>query len=90
VRTVDNSGQADSVEKTQLNVAFGYLAVLLGYLALSSSVRQLISSKSSGQGLRNLIGSIQEFIAHHRTLDQRAEVTLRLQDLVNGLERSFR
>ena len=85
--TDTNPSKADSVEKTQLNVAFGYLAVLLGYLSLADSVRNWLLDQSRGNGLSCLIGSVREFIAHHRTLDHRAEVTVRLEDLADRLEK---
>ena len=34
------TNQADSMEKTQLNVAFGYLSTLLGYLCLYPPIRE--------------------------------------------------
>ncbi|GAP87655.2 putative rheb small monomeric gtpase protein [Rosellinia necatrix] len=37
------TGEADSMEKTHLNVAFGYLSVLLGYLALHEPVEDAMT-----------------------------------------------
>jgi hypothetical protein len=79
------------VEKTQLNVAFGYLAVLLGYLSLSIPVYERFSAKNFGKGLECLVASIKEFIALHKTLDRKAdtkELTLRLQNLVDTIDRA--
>jgi len=53
------------VEKIQLNIAFGYLSVLLGYLCLFQPVRLQVES-SFGNGLDVLVSSIQEFAIYHR------------------------
>lgn len=77
------------MEKTRLNVAFGYLSVLLGYLSLSEAVQRRFSAKNADKGLQSLIESIRVFIALHKTLDKKsdtAEVTVRLEGLVDALE----
>ncbi|KAK5630710.1 hypothetical protein RRF57_006425 [Xylaria bambusicola] len=69
---IDNhrrTGEADSMEKTHLNVAFGYLSVLLGYLALHKPVRQKLKSSHSAKSIGPLIGSIREFIAHYEQVE---------------------
>ncbi|KAI0398233.1 hypothetical protein F5Y17DRAFT_411522 [Xylariaceae sp. FL0594] len=63
------TGEADSMEKTHLNVALGYLAVLLGYLALYGPVRQKFVRKHSARSIGPLIGSIREFIAHYEQVE---------------------
>ncbi|KPM34388.1 hypothetical protein AK830_g12177 [Neonectria ditissima] len=57
-----STSEADSVEKSQLSVAVGYLAVLLGYLSLVGSVRRRLAELTGGEGVSGLIGSILEFI----------------------------
>jgi len=57
------------MEKTHLNVAFGYLSVLLGYLALYGPVRQKFISKHAARSIGPLIGSIREFIAHYEQVE---------------------
>jgi len=84
--------QADSVEKSQLNVAFGYLSVLLGYLCLYEPIRKRFVELHPG-GLSPLLSSIREFIAYHKVADYAAEAaqaesssfTGRLQSLVDQL-----
>jgi len=89
------SSQADSVEKSQLNVAFGYLSVLLGYLCLYEPIRERFAGLHPG-GLAPLRDSIREFIAYHKAADYAAEETRteassfigRLQILVDQLRRA--
>ncbi|KAL7625463.1 hypothetical protein AAE478_004683 [Parahypoxylon ruwenzoriense] len=91
------TAEADSMETSHLNVAFGYLSVLLGYLALYPPVRQKIRSSHSAKSIGPLLDSIREFIIHHRKVEQSADesedgsrshssYTERLQDLVHQLE----
>jgi hypothetical protein len=61
-----NYGQADSMEKTQLNVALGYLSVLLGYLCLSDSIRDRFVLVHPKKNTQPLLDSINEFILFHR------------------------
>ncbi|KAI1429475.1 wings apart-like protein regulation of heterochromatin-domain-containing protein [Xylaria sp. FL1777] len=88
------TGEADSMEKTHLNVAFGYLSVLLGYLALHKPVRQKLISNHSAKSIGPLIGSIREFIAHYEQVESESDdgdrphgsFAERLQELVQQLE----
>ncbi|KXH48835.1 hypothetical protein CSIM01_12496 [Colletotrichum simmondsii] len=80
----DSAGTADSVEKTSVAVAHGYLAILLGYLSLGSQIRRRLEEKSHGRGTKYLLDSIQEFMALHQKLDT-DELTTSLQNLVNEL-----
>ncbi|KAJ8130435.1 hypothetical protein O1611_g3194 [Lasiodiplodia mahajangana] len=63
------TSEADSMEKTHLNVAFGYLSVLLGYLGLHKPIRQKLKSSHSARSIGPLIGSIREFIAHYEQVE---------------------
>ncbi|KAJ2993933.1 hypothetical protein NUW58_g1694 [Xylaria curta] len=91
------TGEADSMEKTHLNVAFGYLSVLLGYLSLHGPVRQKLISGHSAKSIGPLIGSIREFIAHYEQVENamgesddddrhHGSYAERLQELVQQLE----
>ncbi|KAH8664331.1 hypothetical protein BX600DRAFT_298798 [Xylariales sp. PMI_506] len=92
------TSEADSEAKSQMNVAFGYLSVLLGYLALYPPVRHSFKTSHSAKSLGPLIDSIGEFIQHHRAMeaslldagvdDPRAHggYTERLQALCDQLE----
>ena len=87
--------QAESLEESQKNVAFGYLSVLLGYLSLLPDISRRIRYQQPQQTLGPLLASIEEFIGHHRTVDKLAAdgaihnpqsgLTERLESLVNKL-----
>lgn len=85
------------METSHLNVAFGYLSVLLGYLALHPPVRQKIRSSHSAKSVGPLLDSLREFITHYGKVEQSADESddgsrghgsymERLQDLVQQLE----
>ncbi|KAF9770040.1 hypothetical protein IL306_012449 [Fusarium sp. DS 682] len=76
--------EADSVEKSRLSVAFGYLSVLLGYLSLEDAARQRLKEQAGSKGLTGLIGSIKEFIGMYRSVDNKVT---ELEGLVNELQR---
>ncbi|KAF4333612.1 wings apart [Fusarium beomiforme] len=76
--------EADSVEKSKLSVAFGYLSVLLGYLSLEDAARQRLKEQAGSKGLPGLIGSIKEFIGMYRSVDNKVT---ELEGLVNELQR---
>ncbi|KAI0840186.1 hypothetical protein F5Y06DRAFT_250534 [Hypoxylon sp. FL0890] len=90
------TAEADSMETSHLNVAFGYLTVLLGYLSLHAPVRQKIRSNHSARSIGPLLDSLREFITHHRKVEQSADEdddgsrahssSERLEDLVRQLE----
>ncbi|ROV91410.1 hypothetical protein VSDG_07203 [Cytospora chrysosperma] len=92
------TSEADSVEKSQLNVAFGYLSLLLGYMSLYEPVRQRFNSMHKAGNLVPLLDSIREFIAYHRMTDDAiaqtgegqaplySSFTTKLQGLVERLE----
>ncbi|KAK2754442.1 rheb small monomeric gtpase [Colletotrichum kahawae] len=85
----ESAVMADSVEKTSVAVAHGYLAILLGYLCLGSKVRRRLEEKSQGRGIKYLLDSIQEFMALHAKVDT-DELTTSLQNLVNELRQKGR
>ena len=61
--------QVDSVEDSHLNVTFGYLAVLLGYIALSRPLSKVMRAGLPGATYASLIAAIDEFICHHKQVD---------------------
>ncbi|KAF6840794.1 rheb small monomeric gtpase [Colletotrichum musicola] len=77
---------ADSVEKTSVAVAHGYLAILLGYLSLSAQVRRRLEEKSNGMGTKYLLDSIYGFMTLNAKINT-DESTASLQNLVNELRR---
>jgi len=62
--------QADSVEESQKNVAFGYLSVLLGYFCLLPELSDRIVTLQPRKTIRPLVASIEEFIMHHKAADE--------------------
>ncbi|KAI9746438.1 MAG: hypothetical protein M1818_000151 [Claussenomyces sp. TS43310] len=96
---LDNLGrvsEADSVEDSHRNVAFGYLSVLLGFLCLSSDIQKRVRRQLGTASLQPLTASIEEFISHHKRVDDLFEydadgfnpqvgLTERLQRMVTKL-----
>ncbi|KNG48345.1 hypothetical protein DDE82_007884 [Stemphylium lycopersici] len=68
----ERASQAKSVEESHSGVAIGYLAVLLGNLCLSDSVRSQICMLLPDQQLTMLIDSIKEFVRVHEHVDRKA------------------
>ncbi|KAK8001809.1 hypothetical protein PG991_014031 [Apiospora marii] len=73
-----STAEADSDAKSQLNVAFGYLAVLLGYLSLLKPFRAAFRASHSKKSMKPLLDSIREFVAHHKVMEAA------LKDAVEG------
>ncbi|KAK8041159.1 hypothetical protein PG994_014166 [Apiospora phragmitis] len=73
-----STAEADSDAKSQLNVAFGYLAVLLGYLSLLKPFRVAFRASHSKKNMRPLLDSIREFVVHHKVMEAA------LKDAVEG------
>lgn len=82
------------MEKTQLNVALGYLSVLLGYLSLTASIKERFVLVHPKKNMQPLLDSINEFITFHRKVaeaqgnegvKQESGSLTRLQDLANQL-----
>ncbi|KAK4137595.1 hypothetical protein BT67DRAFT_453863 [Trichocladium antarcticum] len=68
------TADADSMEETQLNVALGYLSVLLGYLCLRDSIRERLVLVHPRKSMQPLVDSISEFIAfHHKVAEAEGE-----------------
>lgn len=86
-----------SEREASLNVAFGYLSVLLSYLCLNKTVRFMVSSQLQGGSLKQLLDAVQEFLHYHREIDAnihqdkegvdvQADFIDRLQRLIDGLK----
>lgn len=86
-----------SEREASLNVAFGYLSVLLSYLCLNKTVRFMVSSQLQGGSLKQLLDAVQEFLHYHREIDAaihqdeegfdvKAGFIDRLQRLIDGLK----
>ena len=84
------------MEKTSLNVAFGYLAILLGHLCLHQPIRERFMLIYGKRNLEPLLESIRIFITLHRVTlaameddsSQKGDSNAadRLQSLVDQLE----
>ena len=80
------------MEESHTNVAFGYLAVLLGDLCQEDHIRYKARAKLPNCSLKPLLSAVEEFVAHHRVVDSQqdepvqpdpqAEFTTRLQGVV--------
>ncbi len=62
--------QVYSEEETNLNVAFGYLSVLLGFFCLNRKVRAWVSSQLQEGSLKPLVGALEEFLQYYRKAGQ--------------------
>ncbi|CAG8948777.1 hypothetical protein HYFRA_00001899 [Hymenoscyphus fraxineus] len=69
----DKISEASSMEETEKLIPFGYLGVLLGYLALVPEISKRIRKKLPGQSLRSLISSIEEFMMRHSEVDSQIQ-----------------
>ena len=61
---------AESVEESVSNVAFGYLAVMLANLCQNADARILIAGLLQGQGLSMLVDAVEEFVLYHQQVDK--------------------
>ncbi|KAF2404563.1 hypothetical protein EJ06DRAFT_546418 [Trichodelitschia bisporula] len=75
--SLERAEQADSMEASQTNVAYGYLAVFLGNLCQNKQVRARVRVLLPGQGLDSLISAVDEFIK----INQKAA-----KEMLNGQE----
>lgn len=86
-----------SEQDIELNVPFGYLAVLLSFLCMSTSVRQRLRSRLKGQMFRQVLVAVEEFLSYHRQIadeihetvdgvDLKANFINRVQSVVNRLK----
>lgn len=80
-----------------MNVAFGYLSVLLSYLCLNRTVRFKVEAKLQDGSLKPLLDAVQEFVHYHREIDAdihqdeegvdvKADFIDRLQRLIDELK----
>lgn len=75
------------MEKSSINVAFGYLAILLGHLCLHEPIRERFMSIYAKRNLDPLLESMRIFIMLHRqTAASDANAADRIQSLVDQLE----
>lgn len=61
--------EAESVEESTTNVAFGYLAVMLANICLDADARSFVAERLPGEGLGMLVAAVEEFVSHHQKVD---------------------
>lgn len=69
VRGQEKALEAESEEETQGNVAYGFLAVLIGNLCRSTKVRERVRLCLPGKQLKPLVAAIDEFAQYNRKVD---------------------
>lgn len=82
------------MEESQSNVAFGYLSILLGNLCQNRDIKDKVRLQMPKATLTPLFSSLEEFIAHHRKVDDQYEgygdpnaaFTERLEQVVRRLK----
>lgn len=62
--------QVFSEKETNLNVAVGYLSVLLGFLCLNKYVKAWVSAQLHGGTLKHLVDALEEFLQYYRQVGQ--------------------
>lgn len=77
-------GEADSVNKSKLSVAVGYLSVLLGYMCLAGQAREHLENRVGRNALHSLRSSIQQFVHLYKAVDNKAHA---MDNLVEELKR---
>ena len=68
----ERAAQAESIQASQTNVAYGYLAVLLGNVCQNDKVRELVEDKLPSCRLDSLIEAVEEFIRFNQKVDKEA------------------
>jgi hypothetical protein len=61
--------EAESVEQSAANVAYGYLAIILANICQDSDARQTMRSLLPGGKLDVLVAAVEEFVQHHQRVD---------------------
>lgn len=57
--------EADSVEQVEVNVAYGYLAIMLANVCQDDGARKFVRGLLPGGKLRTLVAAVEEFVRHH-------------------------
>jgi len=66
----ERAAQAESIQASQTNVAYGYLAVLLGNICQNDKIRKLVEDKLPSGRLDPLIEAVEEFIRFNQKVDK--------------------
>ena len=81
-----------------INVAFGYLSVLLGYLSLNAVIKDRVCLQLRGGTLRKVLDSIEEFLHYHKEvaeetvqadqdIEPKINFVIRVEKMVDCLKR---
>ncbi|KAF2802640.1 uncharacterized protein BDZ99DRAFT_201368 [Mytilinidion resinicola] len=66
----ERAAEADSLEASRSNVAYGYLTVLLGNLCQNTDVKRKVVRKLPNQKIDILVNAVTEFIEYNLRVDQ--------------------
>jgi len=66
----DRAAETDSLEQSQINVAYGYLAIVLGNLCQNAVLRDHVRSQLPGKSLDSLVAVIEEFASHSQKMEE--------------------
>ncbi|KAF2490230.1 hypothetical protein BU16DRAFT_470545 [Lophium mytilinum] len=66
----ERSAEADSLEASRSNVAYGYLTVLLGNLCQNTDVKRKVVRQLPNQKIDILVNAVTEFIEYNLRVDQ--------------------
>lgn len=61
--------EAESVEQVEVNVVYGYLAIMLANVCQDDGARKFVRSLLPGGKLDVLVAAVQEFVQHHQKAD---------------------
>jgi hypothetical protein len=61
--------EAESVEQSAANVAYGYLAIMLANICQDDDARQTMRGLFPGGKLDVLVDAVEEFVVHHQRVD---------------------
>lgn len=67
----ERAAHAESVQATQSNVAYGWLAVALGNLCQNEEVRSAVAGRLPGRSITLLVDAIEEFIIYNHQVDRK-------------------
>lgn len=67
----ERAAHADSVQATQSNVAYGWLAVALGNLCQNDEVCRAVARRLTGGSITPLVEAIEEFIVYNHQVDRK-------------------
>ena len=76
-----------SEKEAAINVAFGYLSVLISYLCVDRKIRDKVCLSLKGKSLKQLLDSVEEFMHYHTQVDENPQGRLSIDDKTDFLHR---